>query len=431
MPSFSRRMMLLVIAALLSGLSHTVIAEDTPNAAGSSDEFFERKVRPLLVQHCFSCHARGQKKGGLSLANRAGLLAGGESGAVVALGKPTESLLVTAVEQTGDVQMPPNSKLSKDEVAILRKWVELSAPWPESATKDGGGIRTAGVITAEDRQFWSFRPVRTIERPTVSNATWPRRPLDHFALAQLEATGLKPVAEADRRTLIRRATLDLIGLPPTPEEVEAFIADGHPQAYERLIDHLLQSPHYGERWARHWLDVARYGEDQAHTFAARAYPSGFRYRDWVVNSFNNDLPYDRFIVEQIAGDLLPDADENERLKRLPALGFFALGPVYYADAGCAGKAVADEVDDRIDTLTRGFLGLTVSCARCHDHKFDPISTQDYYALAGVFASTQYREAPLAASDVVKLYDERANALKDFEKKLAETQTAEARKFGES
>ncbi len=431
MPSFCQRMMLLVLTALLSGLGQSAIAAETPAADTATAEFFERKVRPLLVQHCFSCHARGQKKGGLSLANRAGVLAGGDSGAVVALGKPAESSLIAAVEQNGDVQMPPNGKLSNDEVAILRKWIELSAPWPESATTDGGGIRAAGTITEEDRQFWSFRPVRAIEPQAVKDAKWPRRPLDHFVLAQLEAAGLKPVAEADRRTLIRRATFDLIGLPPTAAEVVAFVADEHPQAYERLIDHLLQSPHYGECWARHWLDVARYGEDQAHTFQARMYPNGFRYRDWVVNSFNNDLPYDRFIIEQIAGDLLPDADEGERLKRLPALGFFALGPVYYKDAGCAGKAESDEVDDRIDTLTRGFLGLTVSCARCHDHKFDPIPTQDYYALAGVFASSQYHEAPLATGDVVRQYDERAKALKDFETKLADTQMAEARKFGES
>jgi cytochrome c553 len=421
----------LLLTALLSSFNQTATAAEVPGSDAAQAEFFERKVRPLLVQHCFSCHARGQKKGGLSLANRAGLLAGGDSGAVVALGKPAESSLIAAVEQTGDVQMPPNGKLSKDEVAILRTWIELSAPWPESATKDGGGLRAAGTITDEDRQFWSFRPVRASELPTVKEATWPRRPLDHFVLAQLEAAGLKPVAEADRRTLIRRATFDLIGLPPTAAEVDAFVANDDPHAYEKLIDHLLQSPQYGERWARHWLDVARYGEDQAHTFQARMYPNGFRYRDWVVNSFNNDLPYDRFIVEQIAGDLLPAADESERLKRLPALGFFALGPVYYKDAGCAGKAESDEVDDRIDTLTRGFLGLTVSCARCHDHKFDPIPTQDYYALAGVFASSQYSEAPLAPADVVKQYDERAKALKEVEKKLADTQADEARKFGES
>src|SRR6185437_15710262 len=194
----------------------------------------------------------------------------------------------------------------------------------------------------------------------------------------------------------------LLGLPPTAEEVEAFVADERPDAYERLIERLLDSPHYGERWARHWLDVARYGEDQAHTFQARMYPNGYRYRDWVVAAFNDDMPIDRFIVEQIAGDLL---DDGNRMARLPALGFFALGPVYYADAGCQVRAKSDEYDDRIDTLCRGFLGLTVACARCHDHKFDPITMQDYYALAGVFASTDYREAPLAPPEVVKRYED--------------------------
>ena len=429
MPSFSRRLMML--AVVICGLGFVVPYSIVLGADADENEFFERKVRPLLVQHCFSCHARGQKKGGLSLANREGLLAGGENGAVVSLEKPAESSLIAAVEQRGDVQMPPNGKLSKEEVAVLRKWIEIGAPWPEAASSTSGGLRIAGAITDEDRKFWSFQPVRAVEPPTVKDAAWPKRQLDHFVLAQLEASGLKPVGEADRRTLIRRATFDLIGLPPPIEEVEAFVADDNPQAYERLIDHLLQSPQYGERWARHWLDVARYGEDQAHTFAARMYPNGFRYRDWVAAALNHDLPYDQFIVEQIAGDLLPNSRDDERLNRLPALGYIALGPVYYADAGCAGKAAADEIDDRIDTLTRGFLGLTVSCARCHDHKFDPISAKDYYALAGVFASSQYREAPLAADEIVRQYDERAKALKDFEKKLADTQTDEARKFGES
>jgi hypothetical protein len=203
-----------------------------------------------------------------------------------------------------------------------------------------------------------------------------------FLLARLEEKGLHPVSAADRRTLIRRATFDLIGLPPTPEEIDDFLNDQSPDAWEKVVDRLLASPHYGERWARHWLDVARYGEDQAHTFEARKYPDGFRYRDWVVRAFNSDMPYDRFILEQIAGDLV---DGPDRPGRLAALGFFSLGPVYY------GKAMADELDDRVDTLTRGFLALTVACARCHDHKFDPISTKDYYGLAGIFASTDYKE----------------------------------------
>ena len=206
----------------------------------------------------------------------------------------------------------------------------------------------------------------------------------------MEQKGLHPVAPADKRTLLRRATFDLIGLPPTPEEIDAFLADDSPDAFAKVVDRLLASPHYGERWARHWLDVARYGEDQAHTFQARLYPGGYRYRDWVIKAFNDDMPYDRFVTEQIAGDLLKTGEPTDRL---PALGFFALGPHYYMDAGEAKAAEAAELDDRVDVLGRGFLGLTVACARCHDHKFDPITTQDYYALAGVFKSSRYVEEP--------------------------------------
>ena len=227
-----------------------------------------------------------------------------------------------------------------------------------------------------------------------------KKPLDAFVLAQLEQRGLHPVPPADRVTYIRRVTFDLTGLPPTPQDVEGYLKDQSGDADEKLVDRLLAASQYGERWGRHWLDVARYAEDQAHTFQARNYPNGYRYRDWVVNSFNRDLPYDRFLVEQIAGDLLPDADPTARL---PALGFFALGPVYYADAGCAAKAAADELDDRVDTLARGLLGLTVACARCHDHKFDPIPQRDYYSLAGIFSSSSYKEAALVPQPVVDEY----------------------------
>ncbi|HEV7225767.1 MAG TPA: DUF1549 and DUF1553 domain-containing protein, partial [Pirellulales bacterium] len=355
-----------------------------------------------------------------------------------------EGLLIEAVGYAGDVQMPPNGKLAAEEIAALKQWLALGAPWPVEPT-GGGTIRTDGAITDADRQFWSFQTIRDPAPPVVRRGDWPRKPLDAFVLARLEEEGLQPADEADRRTFLRRAAFDLIGLPPTAEEVEAFVADERPDAYERLIDRLLDSPRYGERWARHWLDVARYGEDQAHTFQARLYPSGYRYRDWVVGAFNRDLPFDRFVVEQIAGDQLEDdsavgggaaggegaSSGGERMGRLPALGFFALGPVYYADAGCAMKAKTDEYDDRVDTLSRGFLGLTVSCARCHDHKFDPISMRDYYALAGVFASSDYCEAPLAPADVVARYDAAQANVKQAEERLKEAQALEARNLGES
>jgi len=264
-------------------------------------------------------------------------------------------------------------------------------------------------VTAKDREFWSFRPIRDPPLPRVRNTSWPKSSVDYFVLAALEANGLQPVAPADRRTLIRRATFDLTGLPPTPAEVEAFLNDDRPHAFAHVVDRLLASPHYGERWGRHWLDVARYGEDQAHTFNARKYPAGYRYRDWLIRAFNEDVPYDRFILEQIAGDLLDGPGKQERLA---ALGFFALGPVYYGD-----RKKFDQLDDRIDTLTRGFLGLTVACARCHDHKFDPIPTTDYYALAGVFASTEYTEEPLAPRATVEAYQRAQGAVAAQRKKI--------------
>ncbi|HVX12988.1 MAG TPA: PSD1 and planctomycete cytochrome C domain-containing protein [Pirellulales bacterium] len=399
-----------------------------PQAAGA--EFFESKIRPLFVQHCYACHGGGRAKGGLSLESREALLAGGESGTAVVLEKPDQSRLIEAVAYTGDVQMPPSGKLADDEITALKHWLALGAPWP--AQPAGPTIRSAGTISEADRQFWSFQPVRDPPPPRVRDASWPRNPIDAFVLARLESEGLHPVGEADRRTFIRRATFDVIGLPPTAEEVEAFVGDERPDAYERLIDRLLASPQYGERWARHWLDVARYGEDQAHTFQARLYPSGYRYRDWVIDAFNRDLPFDRFVIEQIAGDLVDDLPGGpDRLRRLPALGFFALGPVYYADNTCAAKAKFDEYDDRIDTLARGFLGLTVACARCHDHKFDPISMRDYYGLAGILASSEYCEAPLAPADVVARYDAAVAKTKQAEERLKEARAREARTLGES
>ena len=255
-------------------------------------------------------------------------------------------------------------------------------------------------------------------------ANWCKQPLDRFILAKLEEKGLHPVAPADKRTLIRRATFDLIGLPPTPEEIDAFLADASPDAFAQVVDRLLASPHYGERWGRHWLDVARYGEDQAHTFQARLYPGGYRYRDWVVQAFQDDMPYDRFVTEQIAGDLLKTGDPTDHL---PALGFFALGPHYYMDAGEAKAAEAAELDDHVDVLGRGFLGLTVACARCHDHKFDPITTQDYYALAGVFKSSRYVETPMAPPDVVDKFNQGQEAIKKQEAKVKAFLDAEAAK----
>jgi cytochrome c553 len=425
MPRFWRLLALLLICLAASFCERAIAAEEGDK---SGDEFFERRIRPLLAANCFSCHGK-EKKGGLSLESRRGMLAGGEGGTVVALGKPDESRLMKAVRYADEeLQMPPSAKLADADIALLKEWIERGAPWPESKGPAAGFIRTSGIITEQDRQFWSFQPVKPQSQPAVKDATWLRSPVDSFVLAALEAEKLAPAKEADKRTLIRRASFDLTGLPPTMDETSSFLADESPDAYERLIDRLLASPRFGERWGRHWLDVARYAEDQAHTFAARMYPGGWRYRDWVIGSLNADIPYRQFITEQIAADL---TEGENKVARMPALGFFALGPIYYADAGCAPKAQADEMDDRIDTLTRGFLGLTVSCARCHDHKFDPISTKDYYALAGVFASTEYLEAPMAPPDVVAAYDQKVARVKEQEKAVEDARNETQREIRES
>jgi len=318
------------------------------------------------------------------------------------------------LKHTGDIKMPPAAKLADTQIADIQKWLLLGAPWPADKAGSDPTPGAGFTISDEQRQFWSFQPVpATVAAPAVKNEGWVAGPIDRFILAELEAKGLTPSPRADKLTLIRRATFDLTGLPPTKAEVEAFLADQRPEAWAELIDRLLKSPHYGERWGRHWLDVARYGEDQAHTFAAISFNNGFRYRDWVVKALNDDVPYNEFVRSQIAGDQLTDSPLHEYDRRL-AMGYFALGPIYYADAGCAFKASLDELDDRLDTLARGFLGLTIACARCHDHKFDPISQKDYYALAGIFRSSKYHEAPLVAPEVVQAFEQGQQAIRNAE-----------------
>lgn len=392
-------------------------------------EFFEKKIRPVLLQHCYECHSATAKnvKGGLLLDTRQGALKGGDSGPAVVPKNIDESLLIDALRHES-LEMPPKGKLPDSVIADFAKWVEMGAPDPRD-----GEIAVSSIDFIEAGKHWAYQPVTQPKLPAVRRMDWPANAIDYFTLAKMEQLKLEPVDKAGKRELIRRATFDLIGLPPTPEEVAAFLQDDSAEAFEKVMDRLLQSDHYGECWGRHWLDVARYAEDQAHTFSVRENTNGFRYRDWVVSAFNADMPYDRFIRLQIAGDLIgPESDGS--YDHLVALGFFGLGAQYYKNSDAA-KAAADELDDRIDTLTRGFLGLTVSCARCHDHKFDPIPTQDYYSLAGIFRSSKLHNAPLCEPEEIQTYNasqQRKKTLQDDIKKFLadEKSTAAESKVGE-
>jgi mono/diheme cytochrome c family protein len=341
-------------------------------------EFFESKVRPVLAERCFGCHGPEKQKGGLRLDSPSALLKGGDGGPVVVPGDPENSPLVEAIRYDGPTRMPPKGKLPPQAVADLEAWVKMGAPWPDA------GSPGAGDATPEARaRHWAFQPVRDPEPPVVQSRDWPRTTIDRFVLARLERAGLAPSPMADRRTLIRRATFDLIGLPPTPEEVAAFEADESPDAFARVVDRLLASPHYGERWGRHWLDVARYADTKGYVFLEEPeYPWAYTYRDYVVRALNEDLPYDQFLREQIAADRLPRRDDRS----LAALGFLTVGGRFMNNPH-------DIIDDRIDVVTRGLMGLTVACARCHDHKFDPIPTKDYYSLYGVFDGTAEPTVP--------------------------------------
>ncbi|MGE3805807.1 MAG: DUF1553 domain-containing protein [Gemmataceae bacterium] len=349
--------------------------------------FFEKKIRPVLVEHCYKCHAVETKKqrGGLAVDSRDALLKGGESGPVLVAGKPAESLLMKALHYSDDgLKMPPKGKLPDAVIADFDKWIAEGAFDPRTGNAT---IASKPVVTVEEgRKFWAFRPVQESKPPAVKNQAWPRDGIDRFILAALEEKGLSPAADADRAVLLRRVYFDLIGLPPTPEEIEAFLSDKSPEAFAKVVDRLLASPHFGERWGRHWLDVARFAESSGGG-RSLLFPDAWRYRDYVIRSLNEDKPYRKFIVEQLAGDLLDAGNPDERAQQIIATAFLALGPTNYERQD---KQILemDVIDEQLDTVGRAFLGLTIGCARCHDHKFDPIPTKDYYALAGIFRSTR-------------------------------------------
>ncbi len=359
------------------------LAATPVQAADEDQDFFEKKIRPLLAAKCLECHGTEEPEAGLQLTARQFVLKGGQSGPAIVERDPDKSLLIRVVGYAGKVKMPPDGKLEEQEIAALRQWIERGAPWPEEGV---GPKKRRGelVVTEADRQHWAFRPLANPAAPAVQNSAWPRNTIDRFLLAKLEQAGLAPAPAAERRTLIRRACYDLIGVPPTWDEVQGFVNDPAPDAFARVVDRLLASPRYGERWGRHWLDVARYADTKDGVLMYgddRVRPYAYTYRDYVIRAFNEDIPFDRFIQEQLAADLIEPKVESWRLG---AMGFLTLGRLY-------DNNIHDIIDDQIDTVSRGFLGLTAACARCHDHKYDPIPQADYYSLYGIFASS---EAPL-------------------------------------
>ncbi len=403
-----------ILAAAVSSLALTMAGGNvdttqaaTPKPTPDQSTFFETRIRPVLAENCYSCHGKDTQLAGLRLDSQAALQKGGDSGPCVVPGDPDKSLLITAIRQSGPLKMPKGGKLQPSQVADFEAWVKVGAPWPDAAAKPVDAL-------------WSLQPVKKPKAPKTKLQGWVRNPIDDFVLAKLEANKMHPAAQADRRTLIRRATYDLTGLPPTPQEVDAFLADKTALAYDKVVDRLLASPRYGERWARHWMDVARYSDTKGYVFNEdRNYPNAYTYRDWLINAFNTDLPYDQFIEQQLAADRMPSVQEGDDKKPLAALGFLTLGRRFL-------NQQPDIIDDRIDVTMRGFEGFTVECARCHDHKFDPIPTQDYYSLYAVFASSTEVASPISAKSLRDPWDQYTAKLTASEKEIRELVLAQTK-----
>jgi len=377
---FSLYFSALTCLGLLAGVGDVFAAESTAEGLA----FFEKKIRPVLVENCYKCHSASSEKvkGELLLDTREGIRKGGESGHAVVPKNLDESLLIAAIRYGDeDLEMPPKEKLPDSVIADFEKWIMMGAPDP----RDGKAAPFFKPDWAKSKNHWSFKVPKQPDVPKVKNGDWPRTDVDRFVLAELEEKSLKPVGEADRRTLIRRLYFDLNGLPPTPQEVDSFVKDTDPKAYEKLVDRLLASESFGERWGRHWLDVARYAESSGKE-SNITYPHAWRYRDYVIDSFNADKPYNQFIREQIAGDMMRARDDKHRAELMTATGFLAMGPKSHNE-GSRSQFAADLADEQIETMSRSMLGLTIACARCHDHKFDPIPQREYYAIAGIFQSS--------------------------------------------
>ncbi|MCS6977480.1 MAG: PSD1 and planctomycete cytochrome C domain-containing protein [Gemmatales bacterium] len=361
------------LLALVGWLAAASAQEATvkPSFAPEAIEHFEKRVRPVLIEKCFDCHGPKQQKASLRLDSRQAVLKGSDTQIVVVPGQPEKSLLIEAIKQTGELKMPPKGKLSEEDIAAIEQWIRDGLAWPED---------TPPADLEAARKHWAFQPVRVVHPPSGKSLEALANPIDAFILARLESEGLQPAPSADRRTLIRRLYFDLLGLPPEPDAIAAFLEDDDPAAYERLVDRLLASPHFGERWGRHWLDVARYANERGYVGVNvdRTYPFAYAYRDWVIRAFNEDRSYKDFILLQLAADQIVTGPDK---RDLAAMGFLTVGRRFINNQ-------QEIIDDRLDVTFRGFQGLTISCARCHDHKYDPIPTKDYYSLYGVFASSQ-------------------------------------------
>jgi hypothetical protein len=422
-----------ILACLQSGWGWNANAQGADVDKAKGLEFFETKIRPVLVKHCYECHSAKSKevKGGLLVDTAAGLTRGGDSGPALVAGKPAASALIEALRYEG-LEMPPAGKLPDQVIHDFERWISIGAPDPRAGKIAEATRHTIDI--EEGRKFWAFQPVQATATPIVQQADWPRSELDAFVLSRLDQKGLAPSADADRVTLVRRLYYDLIGLPPTPQEAAAFVNDPADNAIESLVDKLLDSPQFGVHWGRHWLDVARYADSNGGDFNA-TFHNAWRYRDYVVNAMTHDKPFDQFVREQIAGDLLLFENDEQRAEQLIASGFLMIGTKMLSERD-KEKLRMDVVDEQINTLGKAFMGLTLGCARCHDHKFDPIPTRDYYALAGIFRSTstlegesqQYvstwpKRALPAAPKMIAAVEQHDAAKKELNKKLDGTKKA--------
>ena len=399
----------LLSVAVVFSAAHRASAQ-----SGAEDfEFFEKKIRPVLAEHCYACHSADTVMSELRLDSKEDLRKGGTRGSAVAPGDPGQSLLLKAVSYADlNLRMPPTGRLSDEQIADFAAWIEAGAPDPRTAAPVESPLKTEDIDLGQGRRFWSFQPLQRTPLPEVNDKDWPAAAVDRFILSRLEQEGLGPAPPADKRTLLRRVTFDLIGLPPTRGEIAAFLADESPKAFETVVDRLLDSPHYGERWGRHWLDLVRFAETNGHEFDNDKLDA-WRYRDYVIRALNDDIPYSQFVREHIAGDLLPNPrvhTDGGHYESPVATNVYWFGEVLNGATDSA-KSRADQVDNQIDVLSKAFLGLTVACARCHDHKFDPIPTADYYSLAGIMHSTKMMEAVVDSED-------RAREIRSLAEKIA-------------